>query len=375
MVATDLAADHRALRDPRLVRRYFAKLERVMDALQPSIDELVATGDLRAREGDLAKLAVQTIRRSVEALALRYMIACRMPGIRASFPVIDAQDSGFPTYQEIATLSIDRAQAAQHLDAMMSETALMDRMLRVILNDKEHPRDLQFAMAQRAYYETLKAGGLWWPQMHPKIAALECRAEGRRRYQLSWGVYDTRLNVPVIYLMEIEDSGRRPLEHDDRRWPAAQDALIHQSIDQLKLVTIASGFDRDFPDLHPKRLVRIHVGPLYSSAFTVQNGPIKDVLESARAPEGEDWALAWTIERLESERVEFERVMLGRVDREIFALDPLTPEGSERGVTALTRSLIMPERPFQSLVEMDPAGFKGMRKFVVGHEGHMTAIR
>ena len=35
--------------------------------------------------------------------------------------------------------------------------------------------------------------------------------------------------------------------------------LMAQSLDGLKLLTIASGFDKDFPDLHPKRLRRIHL--------------------------------------------------------------------------------------------------------------------
>ena len=80
-----------------------------------------------------------------------------------------------------------------------------------------------------------------------------------------------------------------------------------QALAGLKLMTIAKGFDEDFDDLHPKRLRRFHVGPMYSDAFTKQSGPMARFLPQARAPEGEDWALVWTEEELESERVIEER--------------------------------------------------------------------
>jgi hypothetical protein len=47
-----------------------------------------------------------------------------------------------------------------------------------------------------------------------------------------------------------------------------------QALGGLKLVTIAKGFAEDFDDLHPKRLRRFHVGPMYSDAFTKQAGPL-----------------------------------------------------------------------------------------------------
>ena len=128
-------------------------------------------------------------------------------------------------------------------------------------------------------------------------------AADRRTFRMHWAVYDSQVNLPVIYMMEIEDTGRTALPKDQRRWPEVQAHLMAQALGGLKLVTIAKGFDEDFDDLHPKRLRRIHVGPMYSSAFTQQAGPISQVLEAARAPEGQDWALVWTEEDLLSERV------------------------------------------------------------------------
>ena len=112
-------------------------------------------------------------------------------------------------------------------------------------------------------------------------------------------------------------------------------------------MTIASGFDEDFDDLHPKRLRRIHVGPMYSSAFTRQTGPIaRGAATMPTRPRGEDWALAWTIEELESERVTEERSgWFCSVEREVFALDPFA-RGVDTGATRTERAIILPQRPY-----------------------------
>jgi hypothetical protein len=198
--------------------------------------------------------------------------------------------------------------------------------------------------------------------------------EPRRRYLLHWAVYDSQVNLPTIYLMEVEDSGRDALPKDDRRWPEVQAHLMAQSLGGLKLLTIAQGFDETFDDLHPKRLRRFHIGPMYSHAFTQQSGPIREVLEQARAPEGQDWALAWTLEELESERVRQEKSgWFSKVDREVFALDPFAGRGAETGTTATERMVILPERPFQALAELNPPGFAQVRKFVVSDAGRVLS--
>ncbi len=43
---------------------------------------------------------------------------------------------------------------------------------------------------------------------------------------------------------------------------------------------------------------------MYSASFTLQSGPISKVLEDAKAPEGQDWALVWTVEDLIADREE-----------------------------------------------------------------------
>ena len=108
----------------------------------------------------------------------------------------------------------------------------------------------------------------------------------------------------------------------------------------------------------------------------MQTGPLREVLEAAKSPVGEDWAMVWTEEDLVAERVErVKSGWFGTVERQIFALDPFAAAGAEMGASRMQRSIIMPERPYQALAERNPAGFKDVRKFVVSDQGRVLSYR
>ena len=359
-----LVDDHAELDDTLVVRRYFAKFERITGLMARVTSEVENDGRLTRTEARILGKYLTRLAETFAALADKCLMTGRSPG--APKLTFDRHESGFPVAQELMVMAVDAQQAAKHLEGMASATELKDRMVRRILQDLAVPTDLQFAMSQRLYYEALSRGGLFWTRNDPDAQWIEDKGD-RRHYLVHWAVYDTQVNLPVVYLMNVEDSGKRPMPNDDNRWPQAQAHLMAQSVDGLKLLTIATGFDKDFPDLHPKRLRRIHLGPMYSHDFTLQSGPISDVLANANAPDGEDWALVWTVEDLVSDRVE--EVSAGwfsTVERQVFALDPFSGRGVDTGATRTERMVILPERPYQALAELNPPGFRSVRKFVVG---------
>jgi len=368
----DLTRDYKPLDDDLAARRYFAKFDRITRLMVGVADEMEAEGSLSGLDSDVLEGYVRAISAAFKALSLKYLVSGRLDGVGQKHLTIDLHESGFPIFQELVTMANDAAQAARHLEGLPESARLKDEMIRQIVGERVVPTRLQFALSQRLYYQALAKGGVFYPQMHPQAQWLADLGEGRRRFLVHWAVYDSQLNVPVVYLMEVEDSGRKALPLDERRWPEAQAHLLAQSVGGLKLITIAKGFDTDFDDLHPKRLRRLHLGPMYSSAFTLQTGPIREVLDEAKSPVGEDWALAWAIEELESDRVELEKSgWFSSVEREVFRLDPFSGRGADTGATRMTRSLILPQRPFQVLAEKDPEGFRDVRKFVVGREGRV----
>lgn len=368
----NLTSDHKLLDDDIAARRYFDKFGRITRLMAGVAEEMEAEGTFSAHESDALGIYASAIAASFRALSMKYLIAGRLEATVARHLTIDLHESGFPVFQEIVGMANDAAQAPQSLAALPEAAALKDQMIRQIVGERTMPTRLQYALSQRLYLEALVRGGLFFAQMPPQAQWLTDLDNGRRRFLLHWAVYDSQLNVPVVYLMEAEDAGGTTLPRDQGRWPAAQAHLMAQSVGGLKLLTIARGFDADFPDIHPKRLRRVHLGPMYSSAFTLQTGPIREVLEEARAQPGDDWAMAWTIEDLESERVEMEKGWFSSTERQVFRLDPFAGRGAETGATRVTRSLILPQLPYQVLVEKDPEGFRAVRKYVVGREGRVV---
>ena len=306
MPKTALTDDHQELYDGPTARRYFAKFERITGHLLRVTGEVEAEGQLTRTEARILGRYLTALTGTFRALSYKYLMTGRSEG--SASLTFDRHESGFPVAQELMMMALDAAQVQKHLGGMASTVELKDRMVRQILRDLTVPVQLQFALAQRLYYEALalavdQAGGIFWPKNDPDVQFIR-ELPGRRHFLLHWAVYDTQLNLPVVYLMDVEDSGKKPLPRDDRRWPMVQAHLMAQSAMGLKLLTIAQGFDKDFNGLHPKRLRRMTLGPMYSHDFTLQSGPISQVLSDAKAADGDDWALVWTVEDLLSEREE-----------------------------------------------------------------------
>ncbi|MBY6167225.1 hypothetical protein KUW14_15330 [Pseudooceanicola nitratireducens] len=367
--------DHVGLSDSYASRRYFRKFEGIMGHLARVAGVMEGEASLSRREAEVLTRHLSALTFTFRALSMKYLLTGRDTGRFFGSLTIDNHESGFPAAQELLVMANDAQQAERHLREMPDADALKRDMLARIIGDLEVPTKLQFALSQRLYYEELSKGNLFWARNDPEAIWLGELDPKRRQYLLHWSVYDSQLNLPVIYLMEVEDTDPTALPRDERRWPEVQAHLMAQSLGGLKLLTIAKGFDEDFDELHPKRLRRFHIGPMYSHAYTRQSGPIRDVLEQAGSAEGEDWALAWTDEVLVSERVRTERAgWFGTNEREIFAIDPLSG-GPETGATEQTRAIILPERPYQVLAERNPAGFAPIRKFVVGRSGRVLSYR
>jgi hypothetical protein len=375
MPETNLTDDHQELYDTLTARRYFTKFERITGHMLRVAGEVEAEGRLTRTEARVLGRYLTAVTGTFRALSYKYLMTGRSEGApRLTF---DRHESGFPVAQELMMMALDAAQVQKHLGGMASVTELKDRMVRQIVRDLEVPTQLQFALSQRLYYEALavamgEAGGIFWPKNDPDAQFIK-EVGDRKHFLVHWAVYDTQVNLPVVYLLDVEDSGKKALPMDDRRWPMAQAHLMAQSLLGLKLLTIAQGFDKDFSGLHPKRLRRITLGPMYSHDFTLQSGPISQVLMDAKAPDGEDWALVWTVEDLLSDHEEeVKDGWFSSAERQVFKLDPFAPDS---GMTRIDRMVILPERPYQVLAELNQPGLRDLRKFVVGAAGQILPAR
>lgn len=366
--------DHQTLTTAQATKRYFDKFSAITTHLGRVAAVMETEGRLSKADVGVLTRYVTALNFTFRALGHKYMYSGRAN--RGGTLTFDKRESGFPVASELMEMASDAAQVDKHLAGMADIQTLKEQMVSKMLTDLEVPTKLQYALSQRMYYEELARGDLFWVRNDPVAQWVETVGD-RRRFRLHWAVYDGQVNLPTIYIMEVEDSGKVPLPKDTRRWPEVQAHLMAQAVGSLKLLTIARGFDEDFDDLHPKRLRRFHLGPMYSSAFTKQVGPLRLVLDKARAPAGQDWSMVWTVETLQSERAEqVKSGWFGSVDREIFLLDLISGRaGEDIGCTELERSVIMPQRPYQALEEINPPGFGDVRKFVVSPGGRVLSYK
>ncbi len=374
----ELTVDHRVLDGARATRRYFAKFERIIGhlgqvALLSAKEKLISVPEAAILQDYLEGLG-----HTFSALSYKFLMANRVGDHSDRLLTIDKSESGFPVFQEILRMAADGMQARDHLKTLPDQKKIKKDMVTHILSEQSPPTKLQYAMSQRIYYELLTEGHLFLSQNDPQIMWVgdKRKQKDRRTYLVFWSVYDSRTNIPTIYLMELHDTGRRPLPGDERRWPRVQSHLMAQALSELKLLTIARGFDQDFDSLHPKTLKRFHIGPMYSHAFTQQFGPLRDVLAEASGIEGLDWALAWTVETLVAEKTERAKAgLFSTTERQVYKIDTMDHEMVERGASDVRRALILPHRAFQVLEEKDPPGFRKVRKYVVGDNNKILSYR
>jgi len=274
-------------------------------------------------------------------------------------------------------MASDALQAKANLAGLPAPDSLKRDMVNHILTHHNAPADLQYALSQRLYYEHLSDANLFLSQNQPKgMWTGSSKTSTRRRYLLNWAVYDSRSNLPVIYLMDVEDTGRTALPKDEKRWPRLKAHLMAQSISALTLLTIAKGIDEDFDQLHPKTLRRFHLGPMYSHKFTEQHGPLRDVLADASGEPGLDWAITWMVETLESTKKTHKKTGIFKTsERSVYDLDLNDPAAVEIGATDVRRSLILPHRAYQVLKEKNPRSLAHVRKYVVGENSKIVNYR
>ena len=218
-MTSDLSQDHFKLEDTRVTRRYFGKFERITEYLNKVAATMEAEG--RLSRNDIKAIGTYLVGLNItfRSLAHKYHFSGRFA--HAGQLTFDRVESGFPVYQELLEMANDALQAERHLATMPSAEQLKDEMVRTIVGDQAIPTKLQYALSQRLYYEELLKGHQFYARNDPQAVWIGNQGE-RREFQIHWAVYDSQVNLPTIYLMDVEDTGRTGLPKDERRWPKSK---------------------------------------------------------------------------------------------------------------------------------------------------------
>ena len=154
------------------------------------------------RHGVVAKVAAQYIAR------LEKSFSCwrNRLGFMESFRISRAE-SGFPVFQNVLELENDRRQAEQRLASIPEAGELRAEMADFILRHKQFPAALRKSMAERLYLEDVREGVAFGPFILAQTAKVSVdQKSGRPFYLVHWGSFDGTANLPLVYLVTVEDS-------------------------------------------------------------------------------------------------------------------------------------------------------------------------
>jgi hypothetical protein len=351
--------------EPEAVTRYFDAIAAALKGLD------IFMRDDRSplyRHGIVAKVVAEYIAR----LDTSFSCWRNRIGFTEQFRISRAE-SGFPVFQNVLELENDRRQAAQRISAIPEPAELRAEMADFILRHKEFPEALQKSMAERLYLQAVKDGAIFSPFMLAQTVKVSVNPKTLRPFYLvHWASFDGSANLPLIYMVTVEDSSPGMIKQlvggngklkEDVDIPLPVDGLLNpelahrfddftekNSAYSLSPTTIATNLDKDFEPLHPKQLRRVVLGPFYSSGITENNSVVAEVLSKVRRPENA-WLLTWTIQEVYSKGEKPGRKGLWSSEKttQEFFINTDDLEAARQGVSSYEKHALVPHEAYQAL--------------------------
>ena len=363
---------------------YFAAVGRAFDAL----DAIFETEGIWVKRHNLVYEVVNS-----HLAGLRHAFVCWKLSVwfTRRFPV-DLKESGLPLYGNVLQLASDTKRLKEMLDSLPGPEQIKNEMAEMLLKYKKFPDDLQKTMAERLYYEALKEEKTYPSFTPPQTIKHSYNPKSKRPYYVvHWAVYDGTSNLPVVYMAVIEDSSENaPKPQKKRKGPWGEsggdeflgEGLPNRSLSleferfcqaqsqySLKLATIATAMDKDFPNLHPKQLRRFILGPLYVGGFTDHNKQVQELLNSVQTLD-DNWVLTWTLQELLSkEETAIKHGLWGKaVPKEIYHIASDDIECARNGVSAQEKHALVPHEAYQRAFAMGEA-----EKIFAGYQCYITS--
>ncbi|MBZ9678400.1 hypothetical protein [Mesorhizobium sp. ES1-1] len=364
--------------------RYFSSITAALSGLE------IFMRDDRSplyRHGIVAKIVAEYIAR------LERSFSCwrNRLGFMDTFRISRAE-SGFPVFQNLLELENDRRQADSRLANIPLAGELREEMADFILRHKEFPEPLRKSMAERLYLEDVKSEQTFGPFTLAQTVKVSVNPKTERPYYLvHWATFDGSANLPLVYMVTVEDSsenmirqlvGRDGKLNDKIDIPLPVDGLLNPELAHrfddfteknsaytLSPATIAVNLDKDFEPLHPKQLRRVVLGPFYSAGITDNNSTVTEVLAKVRKPENA-WLLTWTIQEVYSKGEKPGRKGLFSSEKttQEFFINTDDLEAARQGVSSYENHALIPHEAYQALYAAGEA-----QKIFGGYKVHILS--
>jgi len=374
--------------DANKVQDYFVSLQQALDGFDTFMQDEASSA---TQHGVIAAIANEYLERLKTSLASWQDKIAFEPKFRVS-----QSESGFPAFENVLELKNDRENAETELAKLDDADDLKKKMVDHILTKKTFPTAYQTELAQRDYLENINEGNHFGPLVLPKTIRVSVNPKTKRPYYVvHWGYYDGSANLPMIYMLTVEDSSEdinkllvsssgKLNKEVNIKLPVGgllnpelavqfDDFCEKNSAYSLMPSTIATNLDQDFDHLHPKQLRRFVLGPFYHSAFTRHGEKVDQILARVRNTENA-WLMTWTMQEIYSinEQPAKWGLWSSQPAREEFHINTDDLECVRMGVTSFERNALVPHEAYQAIYAagMDEEIFSGYQRHVIS-DGHV----
>ncbi len=189
---------------------------------------------------------------SIEAMRIKYMYDDE------DNMKVDLTDSGFPNYLEFRYLFNDLSLRESYVGKLKDIGTLQDEFLDQLLRKKEPiNREKLFQASSIVYYTTVEQRYIYNRFVQGKIIETP---DANTAFMTSWSFYDVLRNRPFICFLYF-DYKDRDLQKDKEK---IYEVLKVVADREMPLDTMAYAIDRKLPDMRPKHLKRIDLGPFHN---------------------------------------------------------------------------------------------------------------
>ncbi|WP_298780982.1 hypothetical protein [uncultured Polaribacter sp.] len=205
---------------------------------------------------------------SIEAMRIKYMYD------EEDNMKIDLTDSGFPNYLEFRFLYNDLELKKEYTDKLVDTETLKKTFLDTLLVHKKPVKksDL-FKASSIIYYTSVEKKYIFNRFVQGKI--LEAPKGSTSQYLTSWSFYDVSHNRPFVCFMYFDYDGKK-IEKDKEK---IYQVLKESADREMALNTMAYTIDRKLPEIQPKHIKRIDLGPLHNVFAKDENEITHAILE------------------------------------------------------------------------------------------------
>ena len=190
---------------------------------------------------------------SIEAMRIKYMYDDE------DNMKIDLTDSGFPNYLEFRYLYNDLKLRNDHLNKLSDVNHLKAAFLDTLLRKKEPiKRNQLFQAASLVYYSSVKEQYIFNRFIQGKIVSAPKKSGAS--LMTSWSFYDVTTNRPYVCYMYFDYKGQAIASDKDKIY----EVLRNNADRTMDMDFMAYTIDKRLPEIQPKRIKRIDVGPLHN---------------------------------------------------------------------------------------------------------------